>query len=181
MVVVHTEGLVVIVGDEGRPLQRAVALHTSEACWVICVPRGSQHAVCDRLFAHGTLIQGASVAVLTLGPPLHLVELQALQLFVAAQADEALRVEETVHRPDCRLGPRQGLGAGATRLCNRSLNDRGLVHLQHESLSHLLQLLHLLHSKGGARTRSRHSCRRHLSIVFCWFPQSGRSLPWTSR
>jgi len=59
MVVLDAVGVVVVIGDERRPLQAAGAGAAAEAVGVETLAHGLQHAVCDALAAAGAHRQGA--------------------------------------------------------------------------------------------------------------------------
>lgn len=58
-----------------------------------------------------------SIAILTKGLLIHIVELLPLQLLLTFEAGEAFHVEKAVQGPHSWLGSRQGFPAEATKLC----------------------------------------------------------------
>lgn len=104
MVVIHTVRLVGLVHNERGPLQGGMAHHAGEALGMVGVTSGLQHPVCDGLLADTALLQGASIAVLTEGLLIHIVELLPLQLLFTFEAGEAFHMEEAVQGPHSWLG-----------------------------------------------------------------------------
>lgn len=116
VVVLDTVGVVVVIRDEGRPLECAGTGAAAETVGVETLAHGLQHPVGDLLPAPGTHGQGTRVAVLTLRRSIPVIELHALQGAMTAHATEAVGVEEFVHGPHCGLGAGQSLATLPTDL-----------------------------------------------------------------
>lgn len=116
VIILDTVGVVVVVCDEGRPLQATGAGGTEETVGVETLAHCLQHTVSNPLSTAGAHRQGTHIAVLTLRRSVPVVELHALQGAMAAHAAEAVGVEELVHGSDGRLGARQGLLTLSTHL-----------------------------------------------------------------
>lgn len=109
-------GPVGLVHNEGGALQGAGADHTGEALRVVGFARGPQHSVSDGLPTGVALLQGVSVAALTVWCPLQAVELLSLQLLLTLVTGKAGDVEQLPQSTNCGLCPCQGLVTPATRL-----------------------------------------------------------------
>lgn len=66
VIILDTVGVVVVIGDEGRPLKYTGAGAAAETLGVETLAHRLQHTVCDPLPTSGTHRQGTHVAVLTL-------------------------------------------------------------------------------------------------------------------
>lgn len=133
VVVRDTVGLIGLVHDEGGALQGTGADHTGEALGMVGFASGPQHAVSDGLPTGVALLQSFladqseqvvrevspkahpappqpkaptqtySIAALTIGGPLHAIELLSLQLLLTLVASEAGDVEQLSQGTDGRL------------------------------------------------------------------------------
>lgn len=104
MVILNTVGVVVVIGDERRPLQDTGAGATAETVGMKALAHRFQHAVRDSLPTPGAHGQRVHVAVFTLRRAIPVVELHALQGAMAAHTTEAVGVKEFIHGSYCRLG-----------------------------------------------------------------------------
>lgn len=98
---------------------------------VIGLARGPQHAVSDGLPAGVALLQGVSVAALTVRRPLQAVELLALELLCALVAGEAGDVEQLPQSADGWLRPGQGLMASTAEFVDGHVLPLRMLHVLH--------------------------------------------------
>lgn len=160
VVILDTVGVVVVISDEGCPLECAGTSAAAETVGVETLAHRLQHAVCDPLPTPGTHCQGVHIAVLTLRRSIPIIELHALQGAMTAHATEAVGVEEFIHGPHCWLSAGQSLATLPTDLCRRGGDDRCVcVHVFNEVLGHSLQLFHFPHIQRNASTWDRNGAR----------------------
>lgn len=90
MVILNTVGVVVVIGDERRPLQDTGTGATAETVGVKALSHRFEHTVCDPLPTPGAHGQRVHVAVFTLRGAVPVIELHALQGAMAAHTTEAV-------------------------------------------------------------------------------------------
>lgn len=164
VIVRDTVGLVGLVHNEGGALQGTGADHTGEALWVVGFASGPQHAVSDGLPTGVALLQSVSVAALTIWRSLQAIELLSLQLLLTLVAGEAGDMEQLSQGTNCRLCTGQRLTAFATGLIHCRALPLRMIHVLHQLLGQLFQLLHLLQGQGAWASR-----RAYLVLVLSWW------------
>lgn len=90
VVILNTVRVVVVVGDERRPLQYTGAGATAETMGMKTLSHCFEHAVCDPLPTPGAHCQRVHVAVFTLRSAIPVIELHALQGAMTAHTTEAV-------------------------------------------------------------------------------------------
>lgn len=119
--------------------------------------------VSDGLPTGVALLQGVSIAALTIQRTLQAVELLSLQLLFTLMAGKAGDVEQLPQSVHCRLSTCQGLVTPATELVDGHVLPLIMFHVLHQLLGQLLQLIHLFQSQKSWGPRGA-----HLVFVFSW-------------
>ena len=117
--------------------------------------------VSDGLPSGVALLQGVSIAALTVQRPLQAVELLSLQLLLTLMAGKAGDVEQLPQSVHCKLSMCQGLVTLATELVDGHVLPLRMLRVLHQLLGQLLQLIHLFQSQRSWGPRGV-----HLVLVF---------------
>lgn len=153
VVILNTIWVVVVICDERCPFKCAGAGDTTETLGMETLAHRFEHTVCDPLPTSGTNCQGIHVAVFTLWCTVPVIELHALQRAMAAQATEAVGMEEFIHGPHCWLRTGQNVTTFPTNICRRRCDDWSMcVHVFDEVLGHSFQFFYFPHVERSTST-----------------------------